>query len=291
MKFLVYGATGSVGSHVARELLKRKHELRVLARDPGKAKSLGANVEVVQGDALDPKTVRSIFGGLDGVFLVNPVSQTESAEGLMAVTGAMAAKAKRIVYLSVHDADTHAYLPHFGSKIAVEAGMRASEIPFTILRANNFYQNDVLFRDVILQYGVYPQPIGSLGVSRVDLRDIADAAANALVEPGHAGKSYNLVGPRAWAGDETAKLWSEQLGRPIAYGGDDLDAWEQAANTYMPSWAAYDIRLMFGVFQKHGLRATPKDVATMTKLIGHAPRAYEDYVRETAAEWAGATAS
>jgi hypothetical protein len=33
------------------------------------------------------------------------------------------------------------------------------------------------------------------------------------------------------------------------------------------------------------LKPTNADVATLTSLIGHAPRRYEDFVRETAAEW------
>ncbi len=290
MKFLVYGATGTVGSAVVRELLARKHEVRLLTRDPAKAKSLGAGVEVVQGDALSPGTVRSIFEGLDGVFLLNPVSQTEVSEGLMAVTGAMKAKVKRIVYLSVHNVDTWAFLPHFGSKAGVEEGLRRSGIPYTILRPNNFYQNDVWFRDALLQYGTYPQPLGNAGVSRVDVRDIAEAAAIALISGAHDGKTYNLVGPRPYTADETAKIWSGELGREIRYMGDDLAAWEKMFLAYMPDWMVYDFGLMYDCFQKYGFKGTAEDIAAQTTLLGHAPRGYEDYVKETAAEWAATAA-
>lgn len=290
MKFLVYGATGTVGSHVAKELIARKHHLRVLTRHPEKVQGLGGNVEVVKGDALEPKTVRSIFDGVDGVFLLNPVSQTEASEALMGVSAGIGAKVKRIVYLSVHNVDTWAFLPHFGSKAGVEAGLRASGIPHTILRPNNFYQNDQYFRDPLLQYGAYPQPIGGKGVSRVDVRDIADAAANALIDGGHDGKAYNLVGPHPWTGEESAAVWGEKLGRTIRYLGDDLDAWEKGSLAYMPAWQVYDFRMMYDCFQKYGFKGTAEDIAAETKLLGHAPRRYEDYVKETAAEWAATTA-
>jgi uncharacterized protein YbjT (DUF2867 family) len=68
--------------------------------------------------------------------------------------------------------------------------------------------------------------MGSAGLSRVDVRDIAEAAAVALTQPGHEGQTYDLVGPAEVIGESTAKVWSEVLGKPITYAGDDLQAWE-----------------------------------------------------------------
>ncbi len=42
----------------------------------------------VVGDVLKPEDVRSIFNGIDRVFMVNPVGYTETSEGLFAVNGA-----------------------------------------------------------------------------------------------------------------------------------------------------------------------------------------------------------
>jgi hypothetical protein len=52
-----------------------------------------------------------------------------------------------------------------------------------------------------------------------------------------------------------------------------------------PAWLAMDVRLMFQGYQDRGFAPSNADVATLTSLIGHAPRRYEDFVRETAAEW------
>src|SRR5881628_1213378 len=105
MKFLVLGGTGTVGSQVVRELLARKHQLRVLTRNPEKTRTLGGGVEAVKGDLLDPATLRTLYNGVDGAFLLNAVSQTEAHEGLMAVSAAMTAGLKRLVYISVHHVD------------------------------------------------------------------------------------------------------------------------------------------------------------------------------------------
>ncbi|MBI5710697.1 MAG: NmrA family NAD(P)-binding protein [Candidatus Eisenbacteria bacterium] len=285
MRFLVLGATGTVGSNVVRELLARGQQVRVLTRDPARARALGPDVEFLKGDLLDPATLRGLYDGTDGAFVVNPVSQTEASEGLMAVSAAMDSGLKRLVYLSVQHADRAPHLPHFGSKLGVEAAVRAARLDWTILRPSNFFQNDHWFRDAILQYGVYPQPLGDVGVSRVDVRDIAELAAIALTQEGHAGKTYDVVGPRALTGAETAEVWSAALGRKVAYAGDDLEAWEKQSLQYLPAWMVYDFKLMYRHFQQNGLRGTPADTATLTRVLGHAPRRFEDFATETAKIW------
>lgn len=150
-----------------------------------------------------------------------------------------------------------------------------SGIPFTILRPSNFHQNDYWFKDVILQHGVYPQPFGTAGVARVDVRDIAEAAAIALTTSDHEGESYDLVGPANVTAPWTAEIWSKVLGKTINYGGDDLDAWEKVSLQYMPKPVVFDFKEMYRFFETEGLTATSEDVARVTKLLGHPPRSFE----------------
>lgn len=286
MKILVLGATGTVGSHVVRELLARRQQVRVLSRDPEKARALGPDVEAVKGSLLDPATLSTLYDGVDGAFLLNPVSQTETNEGLMAVSSAMTAGVRRLVYMSVQHADRAPYLPHFGSKLGVEAAVKASGTAWTILRPSNFFQNDYWVRDALLGSGVYPQPLGDLGVSRVDVRDIAELAAIALTQSGHEGQTYEVVGPRTLTGAQVADLWRAALGRKVAYAGNDLDAWEKQSLQYLPAWMVYDFKLMFRHFHEQGLRGSDADVAAVTRALGHPPRRFEDFAAETAKAWA-----
>lgn len=290
MKILVLGATGTVGSHVVRELLARQQAVRVLTRDPDKARPLGPDVETIRGDLLDPATLRTLYSGVDGAFLLNAVSQTETSEGLMAVSAAMESELQRLVYMSVQHADRAPHLPHFGSKLGIEAAVKASGVAWTILRPSNFFQNDLWLRDALLQRRVYPQPLGDVGVSRVDTRDIAELAAIALTQAGHEARTYDVVGPRALTGAQVAEIWSAALGRTIAYAGHDLGAWEKQSLQYLPPWLVYDFKLMYRHFQQHGLRGTDADLATLTRVLGHAPRRFEDFAAETATSWAGEAA-
>jgi uncharacterized protein YbjT (DUF2867 family) len=283
MKVLVLGGTGTVGSQVVRELLGKGADVSVLTRDP--KKPLPPGVRAVAGDLLDPATVRSAFAGMDGVFLLNALSATECHEGLMAVNGVRMAGVKKVVYLSVHRVDEAPHLPHFGAKLPVEAALKASGIPFTILRPNNFFQNDTWYKDAMLGYDVYPQPFGDVGLSRVDVRDIAEAAAIALTAGAANGETVNLVGPDVLTATATAATWGGVLGRKIAYGGNDLDAWEKQSLAFLPAWMVFDFKLMYGFFQEKGLKATPDDVARLTALLGHPPRRFDEFAAETARFW------
>jgi uncharacterized protein YbjT (DUF2867 family) len=266
-----------------RELLPRGAEVSVLTRDP--KKPLPPGVKAVAGDLLEPETVRRVFAGMDGVFLLNGLSAAECHEGLMAVNGARMAGAKKVVYLSIHRVDEAPHLPHFGAKMPIEAALKASRIPFTILRPNNFYQNDYWYKDAMLSFGVYPQPFGDTGLSRVDVRDIAEAAAIALTTDVAKDETVNLVGPDVLTATATAATWGGVLGRKIAYGGNDLDAWEQQSLAYLPAYQVFDFRLMYAFFQEKGLKATPADLERLNALLGHPPRRFEEFAAETARAW------
>ena len=285
MRILVTGGTGTVGSQVARELHRRGADVHVLTRDKSRAGQLPRGVTAVEGNLQEVGTVRRVFDGFEKVFLLNHATPTEAYEALMAVTAMRTANVKHIVYLSVHHTEKAAWLPHYGTKVAVEEALKVSGISYTILRPNNFFQNDYWFKDALLEYGVYPQPIGDTGVSRVDVRDIAEAAAIVLTTPGHEGQTYDLAGPEAMTGTETAAIWSRALGWPVKYAGNDLDEWEKQSLQYLPDWQAFEYRHMYEYFQVNGLKASPEALSRLGTLLGHAPRAFEAFAAETAASW------
>ena len=287
MRQLILGGTGTVGSLVVRGLLDKGETVRVVTRSADRAKDLPRSAQAVIGDLADPATYEKIFTDYDNLFLLTANGPSDLMEGLAAVNEAKRTKAKRVVHLSIQDVEKIPEAPHFASKIAIEQGLKALGLPHTILRPNNFYQNDYWSKDAILQYGVYPQPLGDIGCSRVDTRDIADAAVRALTEDGHLGKTYTLAGPDALTGADCANEFSKALGKPVAYGGNDLAAWAKTMAPYMPAWAVYDYALMYAAFQAKGLKATPAQLAETRTILGREPRKFSDFVRETVAGWKG----
>ncbi len=286
MMHLILGGTGTVGGAVVRELMSRNESVRVLTRSPEKVRALPYGAEAVVGDLRDPGGYHRVFSGFDTLFLINAVSETELQEGLAAVNEARRAGAARIVYVSAHDAEKGPHVPHLASKLAIEEAIRRSGVPYTILRPNNFYQNDYWFRAAIQRHGVYPQPIGDVGLSRVDVRDIAEAAANALTRSGFENRAFALVGPEPLTGADCARAYSEVFGREVRYAGNDLQAWAREATLMLPPWMVYDFALMYALFQERGLHATAEQVAETERIVGHLPRTFGDFVQETEAMWA-----
>jgi len=283
MKILVIGGTGNVGSEVVKELQKRNTDLRLLVRKEDA--STPGGVEVVIGDLRDPVSVEKAMDGVDKLYLLNSVSPDELTQGLIAYDLAKKLKLRHVVYHSVFRVEHFKDVPHFASKLAIENALREFDVPFTIIRPNYFNQNDATLKDALTKAGVYPMPLGPVGVSMVDIRDIAEATAIALTTDGHFGKSYNLNGPEALSGPKAASIWSGLLGKEIRYSGHDMDAFEEQMRKQRPSWAAFDIRMMFQGYLERGFAAEAGDVETLTKLLGHAPRRYEEFARETFLKW------
>ena len=285
MKILVMGGTGNVGSAVVTELLKRKANVRVLARkQPGEGK-LPAAVEVAIGDLLDPVSIEQAMQGVDKLFLLTAVVADELTQALIAYGIARRVGMKQVTYLSVFKVEQFRDVPHFASKLAVEQALREFGLPFTILRPGYYIQNDAMLKDALKGPGIYPMPIGTAGICAVDTRDIAEAAAISLTGEGHEGQTYDLVGPTLISGPGNAATWSKLLGKEVKYTGHDFDQWEQQMRARAPGWTAFDLRTMFQGYFDRGFASTEQEVAGVTKLLGHAPRSYEDFAGETAARW------
>jgi uncharacterized protein YbjT (DUF2867 family) len=283
MKILAIGGAGHFGSEVVKELLKRNAEVDVLVRKEGTKVSEGANAVV--GDLLDPVFLERALDGIDKLYLLNAVTPDELTQALIAYDLAKRMKLKHIVYHSVFRVDHFKDVPHFASKFALESALHAFDLPFTIIRPNYFNQNDIGLKDQLTKAGIYPMPLGPVGVSTVDVRDIAEATAIALTTAGHEGKTYNLNGPDIVSGLGAAAIWSEVLGKKIKYAGHDMDAFEKQMRDKSPAWSAFDIRMMFQGYIERGFVAGEADIETLTTLLGHAPRRYIDFARETAVAW------
>ncbi|QNH10855.1 NmrA/HSCARG family protein [Xanthomonas sp. SI] len=286
MTILVTGATGNVGRQVVEQLVKRGADVRALVRDPAKA-NLPAGVEVVQGDLLDVDSLRGAFSGVSTLFLLNAVVADEYTQALIALNVARQAGIERFVYLSVIHSDLYVNVPHFAGKYGVERMIEQMGLNATILRPAYFIDNDLTIKDVVSGYGVYPMPIGSKGLAMVDTRDIGEVAAIELLRREQSAvplalERINLVGPETLTGASIAAIWSEALGRQISYAGEDTAAFEQNLRQFMPSWMAYDMRLMSERFISDGMIPAAGDVERLTMLLGRPLHSYREFATRVA---------
>jgi len=286
MTILVTGATGTIGRHVVDNLAKRGADVRALVRDPAKA-GLPAGVALTHGDLLDVDALRGAFQGVSTLFLLNAVVPDEFTQALIALNVAREAGIKRVVYLSVIHSDVYVNVPHFAGKFGVERMIEAMGFEATILRPAYFMSNEMTVKDVVLQHGVYPMPIGARGLAMVDARDLGEVAALELIRRERADgplplDRINVVGPETLTGEGVAAIWSEVLGRPVAYGGDDTAGFERNLRQFMPGWMAYDMRLMAERFLTDGMVPEAGDVERMTSLLGRPLRTYRALAAEIA---------
>ncbi|MYM34354.1 NmrA family NAD(P)-binding protein [Duganella sp. FT94W] len=286
MTILVTGATGRVGRQVVQQLVQRGADVRVLVRDPSKAE-FPASVEIVKGDLLDIDSLRSAFKGVSTLFLLNAVAGDEFTQALITLNIARECGVERLVYLSVLHSDRFVNVPHFAVKLGAERIIEQMGFGATILRPSYFIDNEHMIKDVIFQHGVYPMPIGGKGVAMVDARDIAEVAAIELIRREQApGKlpidTINLVGPDTLTGAAVAAIWSDVLGRPIAYGGDDPTGFEQNLASFMPKWMAYEMRLMAERYVSDGMLPEAGDVERLTNILGRPLHSYRNFAAEIA---------
>jgi uncharacterized protein YbjT (DUF2867 family) len=282
MTILVTGASGTIGRQVVEQLVQRGANVRALVRDPAKA-DFPKGVSVVKGDLMDPDSLRGAFAGVSAFFLLNAVTPDEFTQALIALNIAKEAGAKRVVYLSVIHSDRFVNVPHFAGKFGVERMIEQMDFSATILRPAYFMNNELTIKDTVLAYDIYPMPIGGKGLAMVDPRDIGEIAAIELIHRANASQPMpltrlNLVGPDTLTGKDAAAIWTDVLGRSIAYAGDDTAAFEQNLRNFMPGWMAYDMRLMADRFISDGMIPDAGDVARLTAMLGRPLRSYRDYV-------------
>ena len=238
MTILVTGSTGTIGSQVVQRLTGQSERIRALVRDDASKVKVPTGVEPVQGDMTDVASMRTVLKGVDTLFLLNAAAPDEVTQALVTLDLGREVGIQRIVYFSVFNSALFDDVPHFASKHLVERVIDAQAIPATVLRPAYFMQNDLMFRDA-LKGGIYPQPIGGVGVTMVDIRDIADAAVAELLRRERAPHplprtTIELVGPDTLTGAEIAAIWASVLGHDVRYGGDDLAIFESQAAGMMP---------------------------------------------------------
>ncbi|WP_431202009.1 SDR family oxidoreductase [Bradyrhizobium betae] len=287
MTILVTGATGTVGRQVVEQLVRRGADVRALVRDPAKA-SFPAGVAVVQGDLLDVDSLRNALSGVSTVFLLNAVVPDEFTQALTVLNLAREAGIERFVYLSVIHSDLYVNVPHFAGKYGVERMIEQMGFKATILRPAYFMNNELTIKDVVTGFGVYPMPIGSKGLAMIDARDIGEIGAIELIRRETSATPLpldriNLVGPDTLTGAMAAAIWSEVLGRTIAYPGDDTAGFEKNLRQFMPGWMAFDMRVMSERFLTEGMIPESGDVKRLTDLLGRPLRSYRDFVAEITA--------
>lgn len=210
---LVTGATGNVGRELVDQLDAQGAEVRVLVRDPARAKGLPARVDRVVGDLDRAETLPAAFAGVDGFFLLTPGIGLDGARNALAA--ARDAGVRRVVHLSSTNVLGDP-MPAMGRwHHAREELVRASGLAATVLRPGGFMSNALDWLPTIRAGGYVLDPAGPGRHAPIDPADIAAVAALALTGDGHAGRAYALTGAETFTVTEQVAVLARTLGRQL----------------------------------------------------------------------------
>ena len=203
------GATGYIGGRLAPRLLEAGHTVRCLTRQPDRFAGVPwtDRVEVVPGNALDPRTLGPAMDGIDVVYyLVHSIgngSDFASSDRAAARNTAAAAAASgvgRIVYLGGLVPEGEEASPHLASRAEVGQCFLDGSVPAVVLQAGVIIGSGSASFEMLrylterLPVMVTPTWVRSL-VQPIAVRDVLTYLERCLDLPADTNRRFDIAGP------------------------------------------------------------------------------------------------
>ena len=262
---LVLGGTGKTGSRIAARL-----------RDLGTNVRIGSRTSEVPFDWDDDTTWTPALDDVDSAYVCYyPDVSFPGAAGRVAAFArtAVAHGARRLVMLSGRGEP---------EAVPAEDGVRGSGAEWTVLRCAWFAQNfsEHFLLQPVLE-GVIALPAADVAEPFLDVNDVADVAVATLTRDGHAGRTYELTGPRLLTFADVAAELTRATGREIRY--LPVTAGQYADAALAAGVPADEIDPLCELFARvlDGHNAHLSDGVEL--VLGRRPRDFADYAHDAAA--------
>ena len=261
---LVIGSTGKTGRRIVQRLSEKGHVVQKGSRQSDPPFDWG-----------DQSTWDAVLKGVTAAYI--------SYAPDLAIPGATDAIRAFVERAVEHGVRRLVLLSGRGEEEAQECELiiQRTDIEWTVVRASWFFQNfsEGEFLDMVLA-GEIALPAGEIGEPFVDVDDIADVAVAALTEDGHAGKVYELTGPRLLTFAEAVNEISDAAGRTIQYVQIPNEAFAGGiAEAGLPEDIAWLLDYLFDTVLD-GRNAWLGD--GVQKALDREPRDFADFCRATA---------
>ena len=275
---LAVGASGKFAGLVLPELVKRGARVRGLVRDRKEEDAVRQHgaAEVVVADLRDRASMDAALRGMDFVFYIAPAFMPNEAEiGKGVVEAARQAGVRRFIFSAViHPVLSR--LSNHAAKAPVEEAILASDMEYTFLQPAMFLQNYAESWANVVKTGVLAEPWSNeTRFSRVDFRDVAEAAAIALTEDRLLYGTFELCSEVPRNRIEVAQVISEVLGREVK--AEKLEPKSDGNQAEDPQQAA--MKPMLQWYNHHGLMG---NALTLQAVLGRPPRTMKSYFEELA---------
>ena len=278
-KYLVIGASGTVGKNIVEGLVAQGHSVRATTHRAEAVGTKGA-IETVLLDLATGAGIDAAFKGIDGAFLLAPPGYADQQKLLSPlVTAAQRAKLGKVVLMTAMGANA-ADTPFR----RVEEQLAASGLAFNIIRPNWFMQNFQTFWVHGINSGnTIALPAGTAKTSFIDARDIAAVAVRLLTTHDQDGRDFDLTGPESLTHADVAKLLSAETGRAIRYENVDPRLLRKGlVGGGVPADYADFLVVILGFLEQGYAERTTDPVE---KLTGRKPIAFYRYAKDSRAAW------
>jgi uncharacterized protein YbjT (DUF2867 family) len=277
---LVTGALGNTGKPLVNLLHESGAPVRAMVRSRGDLAKLPDGVQHVVADFDDAESIAAALEGINTAYLVTPSSSRAQTQQEAFVTQAARSGVRHIVKLSQLAAAEGSPVRFLRYHAAVERQIRESGVGFTFLRPNLYLQGLLAMADSVREQGKFFAPIGDARVSAVDVRDIAAAAAAALIEPGHLGKTYTITGPAAVTHAEIAAAISEATGHRVTFIDVEPQIFADTLRGLLPDWQIDGLIEDYA----HYARGEASEISSsVMDLTGRPARTVQQWARDYAA--------
>lgn len=263
-RILLLGGEGKTGRPIAEKLREKGFEVRICSRSTA-----------IPFDWREPSGWPAALEGVSAVYIAYQpdLAVPGSDDDIRRLAHlAVAAGVTRLVLLSGRGEE---------AAEASEAAMKEAGIAWTVLRGSWFFQNftEGLFAEPILA-GELVLPSATVREPFVDTHDIADMAAAALTQDGHAGKTYELTGPRLMTFREAVAEFAAAGGRQVAYTPVTIEAYAgMLREAGLPEDVIWLVSYLFGSVLDGRNEGLSDDIQ---RVLGRPPRDFADFARETA---------
>ena len=221
---LVTGASGQLGRSVINHLLDtfKVPAARIIAttRTPANLADLAARgVDVREADFDDHASLAKAFKGADRVLVISTnelaIQGKRREQQLAAVAAAKQAGVAHLLYTSLPDPEPGSPIVFAPDHYDTEQAIKATGIPYTILRNSWYDENLFMSLPQTLASGHWYTSAGDGRISYCARDDMATAIAGALASGAKESTTYTLTGPKAYTVAEVAALVTEVTGKPI----------------------------------------------------------------------------
>lgn len=259
---LVAGATGQLGSEIAKLLLKREQKVRALVRQTSAAEKVtalqNAGAEIVRGDLKEPDTLRDACAGaravISTVSIIGTGRESDSFEATDAagtkhlIDAARTGGAEQFIFVSF-DTTRSPEAPLTVAKREVEEYLKRSGMTYTILHPSLFMESwlgPMLFADPSTATAkIYGD--GTHKMRYVAVADVAELAVQCVGNPAASNAVIPFGGPEPISQRDAVKIFEEEFGKPFSVTeipAHALEAqWKGAENPMEKTFAS----LMLGV--------------------------------------------